>query len=130
MGIKLIFVIEGNRRIRFQNENEKLSQLDNNDNARSSFHLVNRRSGTLFWKACTSCEQILKLLGVDVVRAEAEGEALCALLNSRGIVDGVITNDGDTLLYGASVIYTNFSIENLDSTKIIRYELSKLRGRR
>jgi flap endonuclease GEN len=70
----------------------------------------------------------LKTLGVPVVRAKAEGEALCALLNQRDIVDGVISNDGDCLLFGAKVVYTRFSIDNLDKKQVIRYDASELRG--
>lgn len=55
-----------------------------------------------------------------------QGEALCALLNSSGIVDGVISNDGDCLLFGAKTIYTNFSLENLENRKVQRYEANKL----
>ena len=69
---------------------------------------------------------MLKLMGVTVVRATAEGEALCALLNQRGIVDGVISNDGDCLLFGAKVVYTKFSIDNLENNRVMRYDLDKL----
>lgn len=71
---------------------------------------------------------MLKLLGVPVVRAKAEGEALCALLNQRGIVDGVISNDGDCLLFGAKVLYTKFSIENLEQSRVMRYDMSDIRA--
>jgi flap endonuclease GEN len=112
LGIKLVFVIEGKRRIRGSgNENDK-------------FH--KRRSGTAFWKACRDCQEMLGLLGVPVVRAKAEGEALCALLNQRGIVDGVISHDGDCLLFGANIVFTKFSIENLENSQVMRYDLANL----
>lgn len=114
LGIKLIFVIEGKRRIR--------------GNAGEDHKFHKRRSGTLFWKACDDCKHMLELLGVHVVRAKAEGEALCALLNQRGIVDGVISNDGDCLLFGANTIYTKFSIENIDNAQVMRYDLSDLKA--
>jgi hypothetical protein len=114
LGIKLVVVIEGKRRVR------------GSQGERDSFR--KRRSGTAFWKACKSCEEMLRILGVTVVRAKAEGEALCALLNQRGIVDGVISNDGDCLLFGAKVVYTRFSLDNLDKGLVIRYDVSELRG--
>jgi flap endonuclease GEN len=114
LGIKLIFVIEGKRRIR------------GDPGEKDAFH--KRRSGTAFWKACRDCQQLLELLGVPVVRAKAEGEALCALLNQRGIVDGVISNDGDCLLFGATTLYTKFSIENLENAQVVRYDLSDLKA--
>ena len=104
MGIGLVFVIEGKRRMR----DAGITMNDEADKFRK------RRNGTAFWKACKNCHDMLKLMGVTVVRAKAEGEALCALLNQKGIVDGVISNDGDCLLFGAKVVYTKFSIDNLE----------------
>jgi flap endonuclease GEN len=112
LGIKLVFVIEGKRRIR------------GSGNEKDKFH--KRRSGTAFWKACLDCQEMLGLLGVPVVRAKSEGEALCALLNQRGIVDGVISSDGDCLLFGAKVVFTKFSIENLENSQVMRYDLANL----
>lgn len=113
LGLKLIVVIEGKSRIRDFTNCDK-------DKFRK------RRSGSVFWNACNACEEMLKLLGIPVVRAKAEGEALCALLNQRGIVDAVISNDGDCLLFGAKVVYTKFSIENMDNCKVMRYDQTNL----
>ena len=113
LGIKLVAVIEGKRRILSTNEVDK-------------FH--KRRCGTNFWKACKVCHELLELMGVPVVKAKAEGEALCALLNQRGIVDGVISNDGDCLLFGAKVVYTKFNMANLNDGQIIRYDASDLKA--
>ena len=113
LGIKLIGVIEGKRRVMSTNEEDK-------------FH--KRRSGNKFWKACKACEELLGIMGVPVVKAKAEGEALCALLNQRGIVDGVISNDGDCLLFGAKVVYTRFNMANLNDGQVIRYDASHLKA--
>jgi flap endonuclease GEN len=123
MGIKLVGVVEGKRRVRVagsaENGNNQAQELDK---------FRQRRSGTAFWKACNDCQQLLRLLGVPVVRAKAEGEALCALLNQRGIVDGVISNDGDCLLFGAKTVYTKFTIENLANSRVVRYDMKDLRA--
>lgn len=111
MGIKLVIVIEGKRRVRRTEEPDSFRK---------------RRTGTAFWKACKSCEEMFECMGVPVVKAKAEGEALCALLNLRGVVDGVISNDGDCLLFGAKVVYTKFSIENLQNSEVVCYESSRL----
>lgn len=108
-GIKLVAVVEGKQR-----------SLDANHRK--------RRSGTTFWKACNDCQALLELLGVPVVRAKCEGEALCALLNQRGIVDGVISNDGDCLLFGANVVYTKLTNENLDQCQVMCYRSENLRS--
>lgn len=111
VGIKLIGVIEGKRRLQVEGDKNEFQK---------------RRGGTPFWRACERCEKLLELLGVPVVRAKAEGEALCALLNEQGIVDGVISNDGDCFLFGAKVMYTKFSIENLNQGSVMRYDSENL----
>jgi len=133
LGIKLVVVIEGKRRINQHKKNcnviEKISDGGNrdcNEKVIVEQKFRKRRSGARFWTACQRCEEMLKLLGVVVVRAKAEGEALCALLSASGIVDGVISNDGDCLLFGAKVLYTKFSVENLDKSKVIRYDASDI----
>jgi 5'-3' exonuclease len=135
LGIKLVVVIEGKRRIRHgingnKNKNDNNNNNDDNDNEKAPGEdkFRKRRSGAPFWTACERCEEMLKLVGVIVVRAKAEGEALCALLNQRNIVDGVISNDGDCLLFGAKTIYTHLNIENLEKCNVTRYDASDIRA--
>jgi flap endonuclease GEN len=64
LGVKLVIVIEGKRRLRRTDEPDAFRK---------------RRAGTAFWQACKACEQMFECLGVPVVKAKAEGEALCAL---------------------------------------------------
>ena len=118
MGIQLIAVLEGDRR------------SGNGDGSSNGGGGDRRRRGNAgaFAAACRSCERMLTLLGVPVVRAATEGEALCALLNQRGVVDGVISNDGDCLLFGATTVYTDFSLDNLARGAVRRYEASNLRA--
>lgn len=55
---------------------------------------------------------MLDILGVPWVTAAGEAEAMCAFLDSQGLVDGCITNDGDAFLYGAQIVYRNFNINS------------------
>ena len=114
-----MFVVEGQRRVRVASQTTSSSSSQTHE-------LKQRRSGSQFWNASKRCEAMLQFLGVPVVRAEAEGEALCALLNRIGLVDGIISNDGDCLLFGAKTLYTAFSAENLEARKVIRYDAEKL----
>lgn len=58
------------------------------------------------------CAEMLDFLGVPWVTAVGEAEAMCAFLDSQGVVDGCITNDGDAFLYGARTVYRNFNMNS------------------
>lgn len=47
---------------------------------------------------------MLKLLGIPVLKAKGEAEALCAQLNREGYVDACVTSDSDAFLYGAHCV--------------------------
>lgn len=49
--------------------------------------------------------RLLDLFGVSYIQAPQEAEAQCAVLNTMGLVDGVITDDGDAFLFGAQHVY-------------------------
>jgi len=105
MGLQLVAVLEGDRR-------------------RSG----RRGNAGAFAAASENCERMLSLLGVPVVRATHEGEALCALLNRRDVVDGVLSNDGDCLLFGATTVFTDFSLENLQRGAVKRFDATNLQA--
>ncbi len=57
------------------------------------------------------CRFLLKSLGLECLQAEGEAEALCALLNRRGKVDAVVTEDSDTFCHGATSVLRGFSVK-------------------
>uniref|UniRef100_A0A5K3FP83 XPGN domain-containing protein n=1 Tax=Mesocestoides corti TaxID=53468 RepID=A0A5K3FP83_MESCO len=69
-----------------------------------------------FYRISTQCFRLLKALGVPCVASPGEAEAMCAFLNSEGLVDGCVTNDGDAFLYGASLVYRHFSLNSRDAS--------------
>lgn len=75
----------------------------------------NRGSGSLEragYKSYTDkCTEMIHYFGLPCIQSTGEAEALCAKLNMEGIVDGVITNDSDVLLYGAKKVFRNFHKE-------------------
>ncbi|XP_058104747.1 flap endonuclease GEN-like 1 [Magnolia sinica] len=57
-----------------------------------------------FTRCIQECVELLELLGMPILRARCEAEALCAQLNSEGHVDACITADSDAFLYGAKCV--------------------------
>jgi 5'-3' exonuclease len=51
------------------------------------------------------CKTLLHLFGVPFVIAPMEAEAQCVALEQAGLVEGIITNDSDTLLFGGKHIF-------------------------
>lgn len=53
-------------------------------------------------------QELLTLLGMPVLKAKGEAEALCAQLNREGVVDACITADSDAFLFGAKRVIKCF----------------------
>ena len=49
--------------------------------------------------------------GLPVVQAPGEGEAMCAALNTAGLVHACATCDGDVLLYGAQTTFHTLKLQ-------------------
>ncbi|CAH9118095.1 unnamed protein product [Cuscuta europaea] len=57
-----------------------------------------------FLKCVRECVDLLELLGMPVLNAKGEAEALCAQLNREGLVDACLTADSDAFLFGANCV--------------------------
>ncbi|OPY38681.1 MAG: Flap endonuclease 1 [Methanoregula sp. PtaU1.Bin051] len=57
-----------------------------------------------------SSKELLRLLGIPVLQAPGEGEAQAAYMAARGDVRYVVSQDYDTLLFGAPVLVRNLTV--------------------
>ncbi|KAK7340205.1 hypothetical protein VNO77_20902 [Canavalia gladiata] len=69
---------------------------------------VSAERNHLFSSCVQECVELVELLGMPVLKAKGEAEALCAQLNSEGHVDACITADSDAFLFGAKCIIKCF----------------------
>ena len=63
------------------------------------------------------CKQLLKLFGFPFHTAPGEAEAECAYLQRKGVVDAVLSEDVDTLMFGCEVTLRNWSSEGTKGNK-------------
>ncbi|KAJ6440768.1 flap structure-specific endonuclease [Purpureocillium lavendulum] len=72
----------------------------------------NKRSGRGDGVATAQAKQLLRLFGFAIHDAPGEAEAECALLQKRGIVDAVLSEDVDTIMFGCTKTLRNWSSES------------------
>lgn len=70
------------------------------------------------------CIQLLKLLGVPVVQAPGDAEALCAQLVKTGTVHAVASEDMDTLPFGATLLIRQLNASK--DSEVTEFSLQKL----
>lgn len=63
-------------------------------------------------------KQLLKLFGFPFHTAPGEAEAECALLQKEGVIDAVLSEDVDTLMFGSKMTLRNWSSEGPRGSKV------------
>ena len=69
---------------------------------------------------------LIQLFGIPIVQAPAEAEAQCAAMEKMGLVDGVVTEDSDALVFGADTVYKNIFDDKMFVEVYHSKELKKL----
>ncbi|KAK9436672.1 flap structure-specific endonuclease [Metarhizium brunneum] len=76
----------------------------------------NKRSGRGDGATTAAAKHLIRLFGFPTHDAPGEGEAECALLQRHGIVDAVLSEDVDTIMFGCTKTLRNWSSEGKTST--------------
>ncbi|KAJ1917812.1 DNA repair protein rad2 [Mycoemilia scoparia] len=76
---------------------------------------------------------LLNLFGIPYITAPAEAEAQCAYLYDQGLVDGIVTEDSDVMLFGNKIksyrhVFQKDRFVEMYSASNIQEELSLSRG--
>ncbi|KAM3602990.1 uncharacterized protein V6R79_014578 [Siganus canaliculatus] len=115
MGVKLVFVMEGEAPKLKAETMKKRTEMRYGGFKKAPVRQAPASTSRGRFKAVLrECADMLDFLGVPWVTAAGEAEAMCAYLDSQGLVDGCITNDGDAFLYGARTVYRNFNMNSKD----------------
>ncbi|KAI8630844.1 hypothetical protein F5Y19DRAFT_426674 [Xylariaceae sp. FL1651] len=90
----------------------------------------NKRSGRGDGVATAMAKRLIRLFGFTVHDAPGEAEAECALLQQSGIVDAVLSEDVDTIMFGCTQTLRNWSSEGTKGSKtpthVSMYDSEKL----
>lgn len=87
LGVKAIFVFDGLHRPAFKRGKKTPNTV----------------------RTLSTFKTLIELFGFQVWEAPGEAEAECAHLQALGIVDGVLTDDVDALMFGASCVYKSWA---------------------
>ena len=91
----------------------------------------NKRSGRGDGVATAMAKRLIRLFGFYVHDSPGEAEAECALLQQRGIVDAVLSEDVDTLMFGCTRTLRNWSADgpraNKTPTHVSMYDTAELK---
>ncbi|KAH7311675.1 hypothetical protein B0I35DRAFT_377904 [Stachybotrys elegans] len=76
----------------------------------------NKRSGRGDGVAIALAKRLIHLFGFPVHNAPGEAEAECAFLQKHGVVDAVLSEDVDTIMFGCTKTLRNWSSESKGQT--------------
>lgn len=89
----------------------------------------NKRSGRGDGVATAMAKRLIRLFGFPVHDAPGEGEAECAFLQRQGVVDAVLSEDVDTIMFGCTKTLRDWSAEGKTSktpTHVSLYDVQKM----
>ncbi|EMR64200.1 putative flap structure-specific endonuclease protein [Eutypa lata UCREL1] len=89
----------------------------------------NKRSGRGDGVATSMAKRMIRLFGFQIHDAPGEAEAECALLEQQGIVDAVLSEDVDTIMFGCRRTLRNWSSEGTKAktpTHMSMYDIEEL----
>ncbi|EZA52825.1 Flap endonuclease GEN [Ooceraea biroi] len=105
-GIFPVFVLEGKAPVL---KHKTIARRNDARNGSREGKTARKGGRMQFNRVLNECRQMLQYMGIACVQGQGEAEAMCAYLNEDGLVDGCISQDSDCFLYGARIVYRNFS---------------------
>jgi Holliday junction resolvase YEN1 len=89
----------------------------------------NKRAGRGDTATISQAKQLIRLLGFPIHDAPGEAEADCALLQQRGVVDAVLSEDVDTIMFGCTRTLRSWTAESKTAktpTHVTQYDVTTM----
>ena len=122
--IKVIFVLDGEspaeknkvrtrRRERKEKQKKLLKYLKSlSVVSKTEIFSVSRSILEITPEIINTSKEFLSFLGIPVIQSSGEGEATCAYLQNKNLGDYVLSDDWDSVLFGASKIIRRLEVKN------------------
>lgn len=119
LNVSFVFVFDGQFKPNFKRnidmQKEQSFELESRDYDTEflKFKELSEKNGSFYhindFKEVAELKEELDRWNISYVDAPSEGEAEASRLQTEGIVDYVLSNDSDTIIFGATKILRNFS---------------------
>jgi flap endonuclease-1 len=116
-GLKPVYVFDGKpselksntleKRRTVRTDAEKKSSQALQEGKLSEAKKMGSRALRMTKEMVEEAKELLNVLGIPLVEAPQEGEAQASVMSSKGLIDGVISQDFDCLLFGTKHHYRN-----------------------
>ena len=99
--------LEKRKNIKIEAEKKTQEAIDIGDFERASN--LKRRTAKITQEMVEDTKILLEKLGIQYITAKSDGEAQASVMNSKGLIDGVVSQDLDCLLFGVKNLYRNLT---------------------
>jgi flap endonuclease-1 len=118
-GVKVCFALDG-KRLELKNETVekrkiikieagKKAEQAEKDEDYGEMVKQKKRTTRITPEIVESTKEMLKAFNIPVIQAISDGEAQLSIMNKKGLLDGVVSQDFDTLVFGANDLYRNLT---------------------
>jgi flap endonuclease-1 len=118
--IKFVFVFDGKtpdlkskereRRANLKKEAEEKYKIAMEKEDIDEMKKYASRTTTLTKEMVEEAKELISALGIPIVQAPSEGEAQASYMAKKGDVFGIVSQDGDSLMFGAPRLIRNLSL--------------------
>lgn len=100
-----------NKKQEIENLIEENNENSNIEDLKNELNKVNKNIININDKHFILLYKLLDLFGIQYIIADGEGEAFCAKMYQKGLVDGCVSEDSDILVNGGKIFIRNFNPE-------------------